>query len=292
LRINGQGTISGARHGATLKAGRSYTISARPAEGHRFSHWSDWSDTLLSTNIAFTFVASEEPSFVAHFVPGPFVELAGNYRGLIHSIISPTHADSGSFTMTVSRRGTYSGRLNWRGQGRSLHGQLSDDLTIHHVLTKRGADDLTVDMQWSSGSASVNGMVQSGAVTVELLGRRELASKSPGISSWTGTYKGAFAALSVNGTPPGGTNTIKVSAKGSVSLSGKMPDGTAFAGKTMLTTEGFVPLHLPLPRSKGSVFGWIAATNGGGETSFNGDVLHTRIKESASTNWLRLHSVR
>lgn len=194
--------------------------------------------------------------------------------------------------MTVSRRGTYSGRLDWRGQGRSLHGHLSDGLAIHHVFTKRGSDDLTVDMQWSPGSASVNGTVQSGAVTVESLGRRDLPSTSQELSSWTGIYKGAFTALSGNGATPSGTNTITVNAKGSVSLRGKMPDGTAFAGKTMLTTEGFVPLHLALQRSKGSVFGWIAPTNGAGETSFSGDLLHTRTKEPASTNWLRLHSVR
>ncbi len=291
LRIDGAGKVSGASHGKALVPGRTYTITAKPAAGHLFSHWSDWTSGFVSTNPALAFTMVSNLVLTAHFVPGPFVALAGSYQGLFFTATNPAHANGGYFTFRINNRGTYSGRLIGRGRSLGLHGRFGADLSVRQGIQKSGANDLTVTLQLASGSREITGSVNDAFFASELLGRRTGFDDPGAAADLAGRYTGAFFALpEVAGWSPG-TNTITVSSSGRFSLRGKLPDGKPVAHRLDLTEDGSAPLYLTLSRGAGSAFGWLSHTNSGAG-GFQGPLLWTRTGARGFTNWIELRSRR
>ncbi len=70
---DGQGTVSGAE---TFPYGTAVTLVATPAFGHDFLGWYQ-GDTLVSTDLEYTFTATGDAAFTARFQPHPYaIELA------------------------------------------------------------------------------------------------------------------------------------------------------------------------------------------------------------------------
>jgi hypothetical protein len=291
LLIDGAGKVSGASHRSALASGRNYTITARPATGHLFSHWSDWTTGVISTNPALTFTMASNLVLTAHFVPGPFVELAGSYQGLFFTATNPAHANGGDFTLRVTTRGTYTGRLISRGRSHSLHGRFGSDLSARQTIKKSGTNDLFVTLQLEQGSEDIAGSVNDASFASELLGHRSGFPNPQMAAGLAGRYTGAFFALPKTSASSPGTNTITVNSSGRFSLRGRMPDGTAVARRLELSGDGTTPLYLTLSRGAGSAFGWMHHTNSGAGV-FQGPLLWTRTGAHGFTNWVELRSRR
>jgi len=291
LLIDGAGRVSGASHRSALASGRSYTITARPATGHLFSHWSDWTTGVVSTNPALTFTMASNLVLTAHFVPGPFVKLAGSYQGLFFTPTNPAHANGGDFTLRVTTRGTFSGTLISRGRSHNLHGRFGPDLSVRQIIQKPGTNDLFVTLQLMLGSEDITGSVNDAFFASELRGHRTGFPDPQMAAGLAGRYTGAFFAIPEVSVSAPGTNTITVGSSGRFSLRGRLPDGTAVARRLELSADGSTPLYLTLSRGAGSTFGWMHHTNSGAGV-FQGPLLWTRTGARGFTNWVELRSRR
>ncbi len=293
LWIDGHGTVSGLRNGRSLTEGRTHSLTARPTTGHRFSHWSDWSGTRLGTNPALTFIAASNTSVIAHFVPGPFIEIAGAYRGLFQPPAAPGLSNSGSFTASVTVRGTYSGRLNWRGRSESFTGALPEDLRVSREISARGRETIALVLQWQADGGTVTGAMASASVAAELLGRREMDADAVGALEMAGEFRGSFFEVSENNdNPPArGTNTLRVSRSGRVTVRGRLPDGSAFSQTAAGVGNGLVPFHVTANRGTGLAHGWLAYLPSG-VGRFAGPIVWTRAGANAGTNTLQLETRR
>jgi hypothetical protein len=291
LFIDGAGRVSGASHRQALVPGRNYSITARPATGHFFSHWSNWTAGIVSTNPALMFTMTSNLVLTAHFVPGPFVELAGSYQGLFFTATNPAHANAGDFTLRVTTRGTYTGRMISRARSHGLHGRFGPDLSARQRIQKPGTNDLFVNLQLAPGSEEVTGSVNDAFIASELRGHQTGFPDPQMAAVLAGRYTGAFFAMPEASASSPGTNTITVSASARFSLRGRLPDGTAVAKRLELSADGSTPLYLTLSRGAGSAFGWMHHTNSGAGV-FQGPLLWTRTGARGFTNWVELRSRR
>jgi hypothetical protein len=105
-----------------------------------------------------------------------------------------------------------------------------------------------------------------------------------------------------------GYGTVSVSAKGAVSFSGALADGTKVSQKTGLSKIGQWPLYVPLYRGKGALVSWVTFDTNAPLTDFSGvvnwfkqtqtakhfpggftnesTIVGSRFMKPATTNWV------
>ncbi len=113
LQTNGLGSITGNFKGNTLPVGKTYTVTAVPAAGQVFA---GWTGDIQSNQNPLTFKMQATLTLQANFKVNPFAALKGTYNGLFYgtNVVAPTN--SGAFTITLTDKGSYSGKL-WLGGG-------------------------------------------------------------------------------------------------------------------------------------------------------------------------------
>ena len=244
-----------------LEIGKGYTITATPASGHLFSNWI--SGDLATVNASRPFIMSSNLALTANFVPNPFTgtQLKGSYSGLYHPMtVNPPHEQSGFFQVTVTTKGTYSGKLYLMGTSYPISGKLNLALAAAKLIKRRNTNDLLVGLQFQLGTNQVSGFVSNQFWNSELFGyRATFDSKTNPATNFLGSYTmlvagGTNAALLPSGQ---GVTTLGISRGGSVSLKGNLADGAPAAQKVALAANGQFPLYQSLYRGKGSLLGWV-----------------------------------
>ena len=248
-----------------LEFGKGYTITATPASGHLFSNWI--SGSLATVNASRPFIMSSNLSLTANFVPNPFTgtQLKGSYSGLYHPMtVNPPHEQSGFFQVTVTTKGTYSGKLYLMGTSYPISGKLNLALAATKSIKRRNTNDLLVGLQFELGTNQVSGFVSNQFWNSELFGyRATFDTKTNPATNFLGNYTmlvagGTNAALHPSGQ---GVTTLGISRGGSVSLKGNLADGSPAAQKVALAANGQFPLYQNLYRGKGSLLGWVTFAN-------------------------------
>ena len=99
-----------------------YTITAKPATGWIFDHWSGSAD---NTSARLSFVMQEGFAVTASFRENPFYARKGSYTGLIQAA-SATHATSGLLKLATTVSGGFSGRLTSGGKAYAVSGKFDE----------------------------------------------------------------------------------------------------------------------------------------------------------------------
>jgi len=263
LTINGSGLVSGATNGQLLELGKSYALKATAKPGNIFSNWLANSESSNSATL--NFVMASNLSVVANFVTNPFVTLKGNYSGLFYpNAPEPPHEQSGSFTLAVTDKGTYSGKLMLAGAAYSVSGPLDLSLAATKTILRKGTNTVTLAFQLTVGSDEVVGTVSNEFWTSDLSGYRTgFDAKLNPATNHSGKYTmllsgGGDAATSPAGQSPA---TLDITTAGAVSLKGTLSDGTAIAQKMTLAANGQTPVYVNLYKGKGSLIGWMTILN-------------------------------
>lgn len=271
---NGRGTI--ARYFTTnlLEVGHGYTAIATPAAGCWFSNWTA---TVMGTNGPVTTVLTNNPylNFImqtglvlqANFVTNQFIGLRGTYSGLFYPTnAAQTVANSGFFTLALSDRGAFSGRLLLDGEtlpfsgGFDLAGQARMWVNWSTVQPVHfGMEPLALTLNLIPGMKAIEGSVRYNAWWNAPLESDLAVPTNAFAGSYTLVMDGSSdAALSPAGF---GAATAVMDARANVSVSGTLADGTPISQATTISAVRsgvpLWPLYVPLYRGKGVLLGWM-----------------------------------
>lgn len=259
LLANGAGIISPELNGLGLEIDRRYTVTALPSAGNVFSNWTG---DLNSSLARLTFQMQSNLVLQANFVPNPFPPVKGTFTGLFRETGQVRYESSGSFTLRLTDRGTYTGKLLLAGKGHPFSGHFDlDGRATNHIT--RGTDsmlslELSLDLS-PNGTDRITGTLSDGVWLADLLANRSVFNAASNAAPWAGLYTLIIPGTTDPTAGPGGDGygAVKVDAAGNVNLIGRLADGTTLAQRTPLSKNGAWPLYLSLYSNKGSLCSWV-----------------------------------
>jgi hypothetical protein len=175
------------------------------------------------------------------------------------------HTNSGFFTATVTTNGSISGKLVAGGATYPLSGKFSLSGSLSKTVLASGFPTLSVQLQadYSSGTI-VTGLVSDGIWSANLTANRQVYSAGFPAPQAGRKYTLVIPGADDPSTRPGGysSGSLSVGANGAIAFNGTLGEGTAAAQQTFVSQNGRWPFYSSLYGGKGSVFGWLAFTNG------------------------------
>ena len=188
-----------------------------------------------------------------------FAVAAGTYAGLFYEADAVHHENSGWLRLSVSRRGTYSGRVLIGAKSRVFSGVFTPDGTTSTELRLTGGTKLGVALTLQTNTAQVTGTISNSAFVAELLADKVLTYKSTNPCPLAGRYTLLIDPDGEGvGTPAGtGYGVATVGSRGNVTLLGTLPDGRTITQTSFVSTNGVWPLYERLYGNRGSLLGWI-----------------------------------
>ena len=257
LEVTPGNQVTGVTNGSLLEIGRTYQATARPGPSNLFVNWTG---SVQSSNLALKFVMQSNLVLQASFIPNPFLPLAGDYTGLLlETVESSGYLNFGSFTLTLTANGRFTGKLQLRGETLPFAGR-ADGNGASEIRVTRPLCPEPIQLQIQFDVArvlrdSVSGLLTSPTISTRLIGYRPIGDA---------TYAGRYTFRIPNwindeqdtASPKGdGAGTLVVDARGKATLAGNLGDGTAFTLSTVVYADGSVPIYLPLYQARGMLLG-------------------------------------
>ena len=263
LTINGNGTLVGPTNGQLLELGKSYTLKATAKPGNVFSNWLVNGVAVTDATLRFNMVSNL--SVVATFVTNSFTALKGTYTGLFYpNTPEPPHEESGCFTLTVTGKGAFTGKLLIEGRRHSFKGLLHLSLACSRTILRKGTNAIVVGIQMNAGSDQVSGYVSKASWNSDLFGHRATfnARQNPA-SNQSGKYTMLLSGGDDETVSPAGQSPaiLDVTTAGAVTLKGTLADGTPVVQRSTLAMNGQTPIFATLYKGKGSLIGWLTMMN-------------------------------
>jgi hypothetical protein len=258
---NGAGIITPDLSGQQLVNGNTYTITAVPAEGNIFA---GWSGSFISTNPRLTFQMTSNLVIEANFIPNPFLGTKGTYVGLFHESDEVQLPSSGYFTVSVTAKGKYSGRLQLGTRRHSFKGALNLQCQGTNLIWRRTGGALALNFQIVGDQADqIHGQLSDGIWSASLAGNRAVFHARTNPAPCAGSYTMAVPGLEDDAFGPTGFGhgRVKVSPSGKLKFVGSLADGTKVSQSTMLSRDGCWPLYASPYSGNGLVLSWLIITN-------------------------------
>jgi len=193
------------------------------------------------------------------FVPG-----SGTYNGLFYEDDGVQQASAGSFTLTVSTKGSYSGKIQIGSGKYSFSGKTNSAGFITNTITRKGTTPLTIVL-WTDGSnpssQQISGQLTDGTWISTLCGDKAMFSNT-NPAPFAGSYTMVIPQDKDQPLPMGyGFGTLTVSSSGVAKFTGTLADGTSISQSATISGVGLWPLYIPLYSGRGSAISWISFTN-------------------------------
>ncbi|HXP63274.1 MAG TPA: Ig-like domain-containing protein [Dongiaceae bacterium] len=260
LRTNGMGSITRTFKGSTLMVGKSYTVTAVPGPGQVFAGWTG--DIVASTN-PLTFKMPSTLTLQANFNVNPFTALQGTYSGLFlgTNVVGPTN--SGAFTLILTSKGAYTGKLSLGGSSLSLMGAFSAAGLAQETIGPSSLNPVALTLQLDLPTGQqVAGSVGGKGWGAMLQGYRAAYNATTNPAP-VGNYTLLLAGYTNPVAPEGYSfGTAAVTAGGQVTFKGTLADGTTILPTvSSLLPNGLWPFYLSLYKGHGLMIGWIGLTN-------------------------------
>lgn len=257
---DGSGMITPNRTVSSLKAGKTYTVSAVAAKGSIFTGWVS-NGVVVSTSSRYSFEVEPNLTLSAVFVPNPFIPVMGAYHGLFYVNSNATAASSGSFTATVLSTGVYSAKVRLGAATYSFTGAFDANGVSTKSLTHEGGNSLGISLQLGVTNGPMTGIVSNGVWVADLV-----ADFSPYSKANPAPQAGKYTLIIPGGTnsaqPIGnGFGAVTVSDLGAVTVSGTLADGTTFNTTSVVNSEGQWPFYVTAGNGANVMLGWLSFTN-------------------------------
>jgi Trypsin-like peptidase domain len=199
---------------------------------------------------------------------------------------------SGSFILTSTATGKFSGRVQIGSSVHTFTGRFNSTGASDIIINRRGSTQLTVQFQLNPNDTDqISGVVSDGTFEAQLNGERAVFTKS-NPASMAGRYTMAIQGSSGSTTEPAGTGyaTVNVSALGKITASGALADGTRFTESTTLSQSGQWPFYVSLYNGQGSLFSSITFTSGDDTSSDSTNSVGTNITSgniNGALSWIK-----
>ena len=258
---HGSGTVTPALNGQQLIVGKSYKITAVPAFDEVFV---GWSGGAISSLAALTFIMASNLVLEATFTNNPYMPRKGSYNGLFHETAEVHQGSSGSFTSTLTDRGTFTGKLKLGAKSHSIKGKLDLACRATNSIIRKGTNTLIVELDFGVGDSNkVVGRISDGVWEAQLLGDRAVFHSKTNPAPYAGAYTLVFPGQIDPGDGPEGDGfgTLKMGSNGVAALAGTLADGTKVSRKVSISRNGQWPFYASLYSGSGSTLGWLNFTN-------------------------------
>ncbi len=256
VAAEGTGTVSAGFLGTSQRElGVRYSITAKPASGWLFDHWSG---SVESSNATASFVMAEGFALTAHFRVNPFYALKGSYNGLVGAETA-THATSGFLKLSMGVTGAFTGQFTIGGKAYSFSGKFDPvgtaTVTIKRALLPPLMISLALDL--TEGTQRITGSVTDGTFVAALSADHALPAPAKHFAA------GRYTISLPPTAEPGGTTVpaspgaalLVVSPAGVATLSGSLADGRTFSATATVSQDGTLPIYVPLLSGTGSLTG-------------------------------------
>jgi hypothetical protein len=191
----------------------------------------------------------------------------GTYHGLVTRTIDPplwSNAHLGArFELTVAANGGYNGKVITTGTPLSFSGFITSTGigtgTSSTTIPRGALPALTLDLDFSNDAVGGTITHPDGEMASVSAWRRVWDNTARPATDYLGRYN--FYLPTSLGEAGHGIGTFTVAANGDLTVSGKLPDGTAFKTVTFLGPDGQVLIYQTLPYGKmGSLIGMLRLT--------------------------------
>src|ERR1041385_1140137 len=170
----------------------------------------------------------------------------GTYNGLFLSTNDVRLDNSGSFTLTTTGSGAFSGKLQI-GNARASFASSFIGGVANVVVHPTKTESVSLQLNWDTASDCVTGSVSDGAWFSELVSHRAVFDGKSLVAPQAGRYTIVIPGSNAQSLPAAdGYGTVTVTTAGRISLSGSLADGTKITQSTSLATNGLWPLFVSL----------------------------------------------
>jgi hypothetical protein len=228
--------------------------------------WSAALQLLPGTNV-FTVRAinssGTSSTVTANYIFNPFIPVAGVYAGLFSDTNSPAFTNSGYFSLTLENDRTFSGALQLDGARTPLAGRFDTNGAATVRASNAPAPVYVVALQLDLNgvnplTGSISNVAQSWNASLRAV--RAAFGRTLPATNFAGNYSLAVTGPDSAVAPAGSSYaTLTVGSDGSVTVSGKLADGTPLtADGAAISQNGEWPLYNSLFSGKGSVLAWVS----------------------------------
>lgn len=286
VNTEGSGKVTGVLNGQVYEVGKKYTLTAAPGAGQVFDGWEGAGLTAPANEVAklsFTFTDAlfENPVIEASFVALPFTATEiGGFNGLVTPKAGTALSNStqGFLNLTLTAKGTFSGKLKIDGFTLSVSGLFTNDgearfgtARASTLLVERANKPSLelADVRWEPATDKISGVVNQylrrtrTAQSDFVLDRAAFSAKSPVTPATYTANGGKYTVIlpakeQTNGLlktdyPQGtGFGLITITPAGVVSFAGTLADNTAITASVPLSADRRAPLYAQLYATKGS----------------------------------------
>lgn len=267
IDVSGAGSVSPDLNGAMLEVGRSYSITATPGAGSLLSNWTGngASGPVSSREATLNFVMQSNLVLNAAFVPNPFIPVRGAYSGLFFEEGEVHHERSGFFTAAVTELGAYSASIQIGTKRFPFSGRfdLAGRATNRVAVAATNILSVKLTLELSEGRDQITGNINGDEWTANLEADRAVFQAPSNTAPYAGSYALILPGGSDPVTSPGGDGfgTVRIDARGWLTFTGVLGDGTKAAQKIPISQGGNWPLYFGLYGGNGSMLGWTSVSN-------------------------------
>ncbi|HMP84530.1 MAG TPA: hypothetical protein PKA41_17690, partial [Verrucomicrobiota bacterium] len=223
-----------------------------------------WAGSIVSSNPKITFTATPGMVLTANFIPDPYLLAAGTYNGLFYEENEIRQRSSGLFTMKVTTKGKYSGKLQIGSSRYSFSGTLNPELEATNNITRKGTSALKLTIRLGTGpdADKAFGVLSDTGWSASILADRAVYNSKSNPSPLAGSYTLVLPSDDEGTIEVGdGYGYGSVNTAGSVKFVGMLPDGTKVSQSVPVSKDGYWPMYIPLYKGNGMLVSWLAITN-------------------------------
>ena len=221
-----------------------FTLTATANPGLMFLNWTEAGIVIASTP-TYTSTATQSRVLVAHFQPTPVIVPQALFKGVVLNQQVPSSDSTGIMSATVSKNGVFTGTLKLASTSYTLKGQFNSMGQALLSINRRGKSPIILRLQYDA-FIGITGTLNDGATTASITAQRCPYSKTQPLLTGVGAYTHLIGLPRRLRPPlPFGTGTHKISSTGTVTVAGKLSDGTSYTSSTNLTEVGTFPLYSP-----------------------------------------------
>ncbi len=201
--------------------------------------------------------------------PSNSTPVAATFTGLFSQSSGVEVGSSGGVTITTTRRGGYSGKLQFAAGSVSFHGIFNSSGAGTSTVSSKKIGRLVISLQVNTtDDNSITGVVTSSSWSATLLANRNTFNKKNNPAPFAGNYNVDIAGAN-DGNPDhpqnDGSGTVTVNTSGAFKFKGALGDGTKVAESGELSDAGDWPFFISLYKGQGEITGWLNL-NGSGIT--------------------------
>jgi hypothetical protein len=239
---------------------RTVTITPTPGQTGTANITVSVSDGIASAQSSFVLSISQPTAMPKSDLPA-----TSTYNGLFYEDDAVRLQSAGSFKVTVTSAGKYSGTVQMATGKYSFSGQFGTFCEGTNVIVRKGRSPLVFNFSLNDAASlgQVSGTVSDGGWAAQMHGAVTRFNAATHPAPYSGSYTLAVPSsdLGVPLSLGNGFGSVRVDGSGNVKLSGVLADGTKVTQSAQISEDGVWPLFVPLYSGKGLLIAWISFTS-------------------------------